>query len=412
MTSRRRVVITGCGVESALGDTPEQLCTALLNGRSAVRDMPEWEEDFGGPVAAAPVVSDPERERAIPRRFRRSMGRAARFAALAAERAVAQAGLTPELLQSDRAGCVAGSTLGSSSALYDSMRLLVEKRRDELPAMQFFQCVSHSTAFNLTARFGLRGVTLAPCSACASALQAIGLARELIAGGTQDLLLAGGSDEATAQVALSFDQLFALAPRQPESDPAELSRPFDEARAGLVCGEGAGILVLEEYEHARRRGAPVLGEILGWSTNSGSAHVGQSDATSIIRNLELALTDANLAPEEIALVNAHATATPVGDRAEAEALAAVFRRPVPVNSLKGHLGHTLGASGAIELVATLEAAQRGVQLAIRNLMTPDPVAAGLDLIQTPRQCATPVFLKNSIAFGGINVTLICAAGPT
>lgn len=248
---KRRVVVTGAGVVSALGGSRAELFEALLAGRCAVRRMPEWCAELPGVPLAAPVELDPEIAKRINRKFRRSMGPAALFASLAALQAAEESGLDAELLGSGRTGCAVSSTMGSSSSIVEATALLLSGRREEMPATQFFKCASHSSAFNVANLLGINGVQLSPCSACASGLQSVGAAMEQIQLGKQDVMLAGGSDEATPAVAGSFEQLFALAGGDVE--PERASRPFDADRRGLVCGEGAGILVLEEYGHAVRR---------------------------------------------------------------------------------------------------------------------------------------------------------------
>lgn len=401
---KRRVVVTGAGVVSALGGSRAELFEALLAGRCAVRRMPEWSAELLGVPLAAPVELDPEIAKRINRKFRRSMGPAALFASLAALQAAEESGLDAELLGSGRTGCAVSSTMGSSSSIVEATALLLSGRREEMPATQFFKCASHSSAFNVANLLGINGVQLSPCSACASGLQSVGAAMEQIQLGKQDVMLAGGSDEATPAVAGSFEQLFALAGGDVE--PERASRPFDADRRGLVCGEGAGILVLEEYGHAVRRGAPLLLELTGYATNCSGVHVSQSDAVSIERCLKLALADAGLEPAGIDYVSAHATATVAGDREEAAALRNVFGGGVPVSSLKGHLGHTLGASGAIELAAVCEMARRGVVVPTLNLERVGAECAGLDLPVAPREKRIGVFAKCCIAFGGVNAVLI------
>ncbi len=405
---RKRVVITGRGVTSALGNAPAALYESLRAGRSAVRRMVEWEAEFDGPVLGAPVAADEIRFKAIPRKFRRSMGDAAAFAALAALGALEEAHLPDAELNSGRIGCAVSSTMGSSRSIIESAALLLQNRRDEMPAMQFFKCVSHSAALNIGNLLGLSGVMLAPCSACASGLQSLLLAYEQILLGRADVMIAGGADEVTPAVTGSFAQLFALADGGKYADcPGAASRPFDAERTGLVCGAGAGILVLEEYEHARARNADIYGEILGGATNTGSLHVGQSDAASIEQCVRLALADAARAPETVDYVSAHATSTVAGDSAEAAALSAVFGNRTPTASMKGHLGHTLGASGALELAALLEMTRRREMLPTLNLARP---GAGCETLALPRELRTGVVVRTvakvAVAFGGVNTVLM------
>jgi 3-oxoacyl-[acyl-carrier-protein] synthase II len=248
---------------------------------------------------------------------------------------------------------------------------------------------------------------MATCAACASGLQAVGAAYELIRLGRQDVVLCGGGEELHETSVGSFDILYAASSRYNDR-PSLTPRPFDADRDGLVCGEGAGVIVLESYEHAIQRGVPILAELLGYHTCNNGTHVTQSDDASMQRCIAAALRDSGLAPKDIGYVNAHATGTLQGDVAEAAAIAAIFGPDVPVSSLKGHLGHTLGASGPIELAATLEMMNRGVVYPTLHLDNVDPACAGIDLIRQKSAHEFSAFLKNSFAFGGINAAVVCA----
>lgn len=402
-----RVVITGCGVVSALGFSREELFRRLLAGQSAIRAMPEWIlPGATGELLAAPVEVPRERILSLDRKLRRSMAPVAVFAVLAAGDAIAESGLMPAELAGGDAGCAIGSTLGSPSAIYETMTLFNQNGLESLPAQQFFKSVSHTAAFNVANAFGLSGTLLAPCSACASGLQAIGVAYDEIRLGRQTVMLAGGADEATPAVAGTFEQLFALAHPAAGQSAKTAIRPFDARRSGLACGEGAGIFVLEEREHALRRGAHILAEIRGYATNASGRQTSQSDAGAIEHCLRGALRDAALQPSDIHYINAHATGTRQGDAAEAAALRKVFGVQVPVSSLKAQLGHTMGASGVLELAATLEMARQGVLLPTANLTDPDEDCAGLDHLRKPRRASLQYFVKDCFAFGGINAVLV------
>ena len=405
----RRVVITGAGVVSALGLDRETLHESLRRGQSAVRLMPEWASfmQTKDDVLAAPVDLTDETVRSIDRRCRRSMAKAAMFAALAARDAVAESGLSPEFLTSGRVGCAVSSTVGSATAMYESCKAVLERRFEDLAACQFFRLVSHSSAFNTANLFGIRGVQLSPCSACASSLQAIGLAYEQVLAGRQDAFLAGGSDETTPMVAGSFQQLYALVGGT-SLPVSERSRPFDAARSGLVCGEGGGILVVESLASAKARGVRPLAEILGYATNCTGCQISQSDRASIVSCMRMALADAGLEAADIDYVSAHATSTVAGDREEAAAIREVFGDAVPVSSLKGSLGHTLGASGGIETAALLEMMRRSEVLPTANLTSVEPECGGIWLPDKPLARPVRTVLKNCIAFGGVNASLVIA----
>ena len=404
---KRRIVITGAGVTSALGYSRQELFQSLLDGKSAVKERPDWIEKMQTTkVAIASAVELPQEvAKSISRHHRRSMGPAALYATLAAQSALQEAAASPELLSSGRTGCIASSTLGSSSETYEAAAALVNKVFYDLSSCHFFRIVSHSSAFNIANYFGINGIQLAPCSACASSLQSIGLAYEQILLGRQDAFIAGGSDETAPVVIESFRLLHALA-EEAGIPIQQLSRPFDANRCGLVCGDGAGMLFIETLEHAESHHAQPLAEIVGYATNCTGAQISQSDHASIERCMRLALDDAGLTPQDIDYVSAHATSTIAGDREEAIAIANVFGGDVPVSSLKGQLGHTLGASGALETAVIIEMMKNGIILPNFNLQTPSEECATLNLPTTPIKKPVKTVLKNCIAFGGVNAALI------
>ena len=405
MTNIRRAVVTGIGVVSPLGNSAALMWDALLANRSGVRSMPEWHSQFGKNIASAPVELDPVLVKKINRKVRRTMGNAALFSALAAQEAVQQSGLDPALFTSGRTACVIGSTIGSASSMSEACLAEAEGRRDDLSACEFFKLMSHSSAFNVADLFGINGIQLAPCSACASGLQALGTAQELIRLGKADVVIAGGSDESTSLVSSAFQLLYALAERETD-EPELLARPFDAAREGLICGEGAGILVVEEYEHAKARGAEIFMELAGYATNCSGWHVSHSDEKQIANCMRTALADAGIDASEVDYVSAHATGTKVGDAAEAAAIREVIGGDVPVSSLKGHLGHTLGASGSVEMAAVYGMMKNGIVLPTRNLEQVDD-CSGILLPRTVTEHKVRVCIKNSIAFGGVNSSLVC-----
>ena len=407
LSMKPRVVITGTGVTSALGFSRQALFQALLDGRSAVKPRPDWREMMqNAPQIVAATVDLPEEEvKAIKRHYRRSMGPAALFAALAAKRLVEEIGISQEELTGGRVGCIASSTLGSPTETYTAALAVLNNNLYDQSACQFFKIVSHSTAFNVANMLGIHGVQLSPCSACASSLQSVGLAYEQLLLGRQDVILAGGSDEATPIVLESFRLLRALG-EEPSFSPEQISRPFDAQRCGLVCGEGAALLAVETLDHALARGATPLAEILGYATLCTGSQISQSDSASIVRCMQLALEDAGIAPADVDYISAHATSTVAGDREEATAIRTLFGERVPVSSLKGQLGHTLGASGALETAVLLEMFSRGILLPNTNLTTPSEECQGINLLREPLECAPRIILKNCIAFGGVNATLI------
>jgi len=266
--------------------------------------------------------------------------------------------------------------------------------------------MSHTCAANLAHALDVTGRVVSPNAACASSLHAIACGMEAVQSGRQDIMLCGGAEELHVTVTASFD-LVRAASNHFNEEPHETPRPFDQDRDGIVCGEGAGALILESEQSALARGAEILAEVVGYSSNTGGTYMAQPHAQSITECLNAALQAANLPPDAIEYVNAHATGTIQGDLAEAEALEAVFGRgSVPVSSFKGHFGHTLGASGALELIACLLMQKRGYLIPTRNLKTPGTGCEGLDHVTTLRPADFDRFVKNSFAFGGIGSVLV------
>ena len=402
----KRVVITGMGVVSPLGGNVAEQTAALDAGRHGIRRMPEWSAYKGlRSLIAAPA--ELKNEKAIPRQNRRSMGRMSIFAAQAAMEALLDARCEAGSLGGGRVGCVAGSTTASAISLNQVFETMLPQRDfTQLQSMQFFQCLSHTVAMNLAQYLGLQGVLLSTNAACASSLQAIGTACDLIRTGRQDAVFCGGAEELHPTVTGSFDMLMAASTGYNDR-PDEASRPFDAARDGLVCGEGAGILFLEERERALRRGATVYAEVLGFQTCSGGSHISESHRDGIARCMRGTLEDAGLAPADVEYVSAHATATLQGDGEEVAAIRDVLSDRVPVSSLKGNLGHTLGASGAVELIATITGLRRGKIYPTRNLEQVAEACNGIRHVTAVEPTPARCFLKNSFAFGGIYASLVC-----
>lgn len=405
----KRVVITGVGAVSPLGIGTDRLFQGLVEDRSAVvNQRQEWQQEVSDLTSwvGAPLTEplDPNR---IPRKHRRFMGRVAAMAYVASLESLDKARVPEEMLASGRAGISFASTMGSVGALDRFFRTCFEEREiGRLPAGIFFRCMSHTCAANLAHALGITGRVLSPNAACASSLQAIMCGAEAIKNGKQDVMLCGGADELHVTVVSSFDMVRAASSHFNDR-PQDTPRPFDEERDGIVCGEGAGALVLESEQSALAREAEILAEITGWSTNTGGTHMAQPHTESMTDCLRAALHAADLSPDAIDYVNAHATGTLQGDQAEAEALEAVFgEKGVPVSSFKGHLGHTLGASGALELIACLLMQKLRYLIPTRNLKTPGAGCGGLDHVTTLRPAEFDRFVKSSFAFGGIGSVLV------
>lgn len=399
----KRVVITGLGVISALGNGLDALMQGISSAESAVRRMDGWEKYKGlASIVGAPVCL--ENINAIPRQKRRSMGRMSIMAVQAADEALTDAGLT-DIVCTDT-GCIIGSTMGGAEALNETFEtMLPDHDLSQLTSMKFFQCVSHTAAMNVAQYLGIKGVVMATSAACASSLQAIGTGADLIRSGRQNIVLCGGSEELHPTVTGSFDILFATSTAY-NNDPQCTPRPFDVKRDGLVCGEGCGIAVLEEYEHAKARGAVIYGEIVGYNTCGSGYHVSQSNKDAMIQCLGAALAEAGICAADVDFISAHATATVHGDAQEVAAIAEVFGDKVPVSSLKGYIGHTLGASGAIELAASLRMMRDGRIFPTLNLDEISPDCSGIMHVRNVLEKNINVIVKNCFAFGGINASLV------
>jgi len=376
--------------------------SAVVNMKAAweneVNDLTCW---IGAPLA---TQFDPK---SIQRKYRKSMGRTAMLSTLAAQEAVAQAGLDEEMLSSGRSGICFSSTTGSSGSTGSYFRELEHSRSQRnLNASIFFQIMSHTSAANLAHVFNIRGRVLSPNAACSSSSQSIGLGFEAIQSGGQDIMLCGGSDELDVLVNTSFDLVQASSHKYNDS-PQKSPRPFDRDRDGTVCGEGAGCLVLESQTSAEARGADMYGEIIGFYTCSSGSHMAQPDTSSIMTCMSEAIRGAGISPDDIDYINAHATATIIGDTCEAEAIGQLLPdHNVPVSGLKGHIGHTLGASSALEMIASLKMMESGTIIPTLNLDNIDQACNMIHHVQQPEMRTMRIFMKNSFAFGGISSVLI------
>ncbi|MCX4247040.1 beta-ketoacyl-ACP synthase [Paraliomyxa miuraensis] len=402
-----RVVITGVGVVSPLGSSLPELTTALRDGRSAVRPMPQWAEigQLGCRVAAP--VEGLELARRWPRKKSRTLGRVAGLAVVATEAAVADAGLTEADLQGDDVGLAYGSTHGSSTEQEQFCRdLFATNSLAKIASSTYLKFMSHTCAANLALFFGIRGRVLSTSAACVSASQAIGAGFESIRSGATSVMVCGGSEEMHFMHAGVFDVLYAASTKY--NDRPELTpRPFDRDRDGLVVAEGAGTVVLETLEHAQARGARIHAELLGYGTTCDGTHLTNPSVDGMARALELALKVARLGPKDIDYVNAHATATQAGDICESAATLRALGSETPISSTKGQTGHTLGACGSIELALCLAMMKEGFIAPTRNLEHVDPECRELDYVMgEPRAASLDTVMSNNFAFGGINTSLV------
>ncbi|WP_345880157.1 beta-ketoacyl-ACP synthase [Shewanella algae] len=402
----RRVVITGMGGISALGQDWDSVKARLQAGQNAVVRMDEWDRFDGLHTRLAAPVNDFSTPAHYSRKKIRSMGRVSLMATRASEMALEDAGLLHDpLIASGAMGIAYGSSTGSTDPITAFGDMLKHGDMSGVTATSYIRMMAHTTAVNVGVFFGLKGRVLTTSSACTSGSQGIGYAYEAIKYGQQDLMLAGGGEELCPTEAVVFDTLFATSTR---NDTPELTpRPFDRDRDGLVIGEGACTLVLEELEHAKARGARIYAEVLGFGTNSDGLHVTQPNADTMEKAIRLALKDANIAPQQIGYVNAHGTATDRGDAAESRATAAVFGEQMPISSLKSYTGHTLGACGALEAWWSIMMMRDGWFAPTINLENVAEDCAELDYIRAEgRALDTDLVMSNNFAFGGINTSLI------
>ncbi len=408
--SLRRVVITGLGAVSPFGSGVATLMEGLFAGRSAVRRVPELAR-VGGlrtRVAAPAPGIDPKE---IPRKDRRSMSAMSVFATLASREALAQGRVDEGLRQGGRLGIALGSTIGSTQASEDFFRdFFTDSSLERMKSTLFFQIMNHSCAANVAQSLGVTGRLLSPSAACATGSQALGYGFEQIAFGRQDLMLCGGAEEFHPLTAATFDVLNAASTHFNDT-PTRTPRPFDRDRDGVVCAEGAGVLLLEALDSARARGAEILGEVCGFATLSDPSSIANPSAGAMERCMGLALADAGLEPREIGYINAHATATEQGDVAECDAIAALFGDRVAVSSLKGHLGHTMAASGALECIGCVEMLRRGILIPTLNLEQIDAACRCIRHLRPGDTLPTATILKNNFALGGVNTSLVLRSHP-
>ncbi len=407
---KRRVAVTGLGLVTSLGRPVDLFWDRILRGESGVGpitlfDVAGYRVQFGGQVHW-----DAESENiASPKELKR-LDRFTQFAIASAKDAVADSGL--DFAQEDpyRCGVVIGSGIGGLWEFEVQEERLLHKGIDKVSPFTIPKLMVNSASGHVSALFGAKGPNFAVATACASAANSIGSGLRAIQYGDADVMIAGASEAALTPIGLAgFQNMRALSFRT--DAPQQASRPFDVDRDGFVLSEGAGVVVLEEMEHARRRGARIYGELMGYGASGDAGHITQPDeeGRGAARAMAMALEDAGLNPDAIGYINAHGTSTPLGDKAETVAMKRVFgehSRRLAISSTKSQLGHTLGASGGIELVVCALTISRGVIAPTINLDNPDP---DCDLDYTPkvaREARVEVAMSNSFGFGGHNASLV------
>lgn len=402
----RRVVVTGMGGVTSLGESWAEIRAAITAGQTGVRFMPEWDRYTDLNTRLAAPVDGLDLTGRYPRKKARTMGRVAMMAVYASEKALIAAGLHGDkVIRDGRTGIAYGSSFGSPDAVIGFYELRSGGTSRQLNATSYIQMMSHTALVNIGLFFGVSGRVIPTSSACTSGSQGIGYAFEAIRWGKADVMIAGGAEELDVTDSAVFDTLYATSTRNDR--PTTTPRPFDRDRDGLVIGEGACTLILEERDHARARGAPILAEIVGFACNSDGNHVTQPQVGTMTRALREALDDAGLPPEAIGFVSGHGTATDWGDVAESQATHEVLGPRVPIHSLKGHFGHSLGACGAIEAWLSIEMMREGSFCPTANLEHVDPRCAELDyIVRAPREIDVDYMMSNNFAFGGINTSVI------
>ena len=401
----KRVVVTGMSAITALGDDWETFKSALEQGKNAVKVMPEWDKFTDLNTRLAAPVMHFEKPAHYKRKMVRSMGRVSLMATRATELALEQANmLNNKSLIDGSTGISYGSSIGSTEPLIPFGNMMTTGSMSGVTATSYIQMMSHTAPVNVGVFFGLKGRVITTSSACTSGSQGIGYAYEAIKFGRQKLMVAGGAEELCVTEAAVFDTLYATSIKN--ESPQLTPSPFDKNRDGLVIGEGACTLILEELEHAQARGAEILAEIVGFGSNSDGQHVTQPSADTMQVAIELALEDADIDASAIGYVNAHGTATEKGDIAETTATANALGK-VPVSSLKSYLGHTLGACGGIEAWASIHMMKDDWFAPTLNLNEVDPACGQLDYIRGEgRTIKTNHVMTNNFAFGGINTSII------
>ncbi|HMO51977.1 MAG TPA: beta-ketoacyl-ACP synthase I [Kiritimatiellia bacterium] len=398
----RRVVITGMGIVSCIGNNPEEVIGSLREGKSGIGPQPVYKElGFRSHVAGIPAINmDP----LIDRKDRRFMGDAAAYSYVAMAQAIAQSSLGPEMVSNERTGLIVGSGGASSSNVVEGADTVRTKGVKRAGPYLVTRCMTSTTSACLATPFKIKGVNYSISSACATSLHCIGNAMELIQWGKQDIVFAGGGEEEHWSSAMMFDAMGALTAKYNDT-PATASRPYDANRDGFAIAGGGGILVVEEREHALRRGAPILAELVGYGASSDGDNMVAPSGDGAARCMKQALSTVS---DPIDYINTHGTSTPAGDITELKAIREVFGNAIPpISSTKGLSGHSLGAAGVHEVIYCLLMMQHDFIAASANIETLDPEAEGFPIVRTRRDNAgLKTVMSNSFGFGGTNATLV------
>jgi len=415
----KRIVVTGMGAITPLGCGVEQVWRRLLAGQSGIRSLPEeligeLSTTIGGQVPDS--LQDPEAgfdpDQLLAPKEQRKMDRFILFALAAAEEALAQAGWKPDTAEAqERTATIIASGVGGFPAIAEAVRTTDSKGPRRLSPFTIPSFLSNMAAGHVSIRHGLKGPLGAPVTACAAGVQAIGDAARMIRAGEIDIAVCGGAEAAIHRVSLGGFAAARALSSEFNDTPERASRPFDQARDGFVMGEGAGLLVIEELEHALARGARPIAELVGYGTSADAYHMtaGPEDGDGARRAMQQALRQAGIQASQVQHLNAHATSTPVGDKGELAAIRTVFgtNSGLAISATKSATGHLLGAAGGIEAIFTILALRDQIAPATLNLENPDSAAAGLDLVRgQARQPAMQYALSNGFGFGGVNASVL------
>ena len=400
----KKVVITGMGIWSCIGQTLDDVRDALYTGKSGIIFSQE-RKDLGFRSALCAHLEQPDLKPFVSRSLRQFMPEEAQYAYMATKQALENAGLDQDYLDAHEVGIVYGNDSVAEATMHALDKFREFKDTSACGSGAIFQSMNSTVTMNLACAFKLRGINLTASAACASGSHAVGLASLLIRDGLQDCVICGGAQEANLYSVASFDGINAFSLR--ENEPTKASRPFDRDRDGLVPGGGAATLILESYEHAVKRSAPILAEVASWGFSGNGAHISTPNVAGPARSLELCLKNGNILPKEIGYVNAHATSTHAGDGKEALAIAQIFGDyKVPVTSTKGQTGHEMWMAGASELIYSILMMKNNFIAGNLNFENPDEETACINIVPETREAHFDMFLSNSFGFGGTNSTIV------
>ncbi len=402
----RRVVVTGMGIASPLGSTIEIAFERLKTYKNCIEYWTELDEIKNMNTRLCAKVAGFQKPEHFTRKVTRTMGTVALISTVTSENAIKDANLLGNpIITNGRCGVSYGSSTGSMKPIFDFYAIELEKEVKNLNSGSYIKMMTQTTAVNISLYFKTTGRLIPTSTACTSGSLGVGMAYESIKYGQQDIMIAGGAEELHPSQAGVFDTLYATSIKN--NTPNKTPSPFDRDRDGLVIGEGAGTLILEEYEHAKNRGAKIYAEIVGFATNTDGTHITNPNPDTMQIVMENSIKSAGLSANDIGYVNAHGTGTKNGDIAESIATQNAFKRQVPISTIKSYTGHTLGACGAIEAILSIEMMRNKWFAPTLNLNNIDPECGELDyIVGEGRNIDTEYVMSNNFAFGGINTSLI------